>query len=185
MKHPSEHELALLAGADTGRMRRFFLDRHLRNCEECQEKSAEFTALREQIGEIEMPELDWTALASEMKANVRVGLEAGACVRPAVVSRSWAPRLTVAFASLLVVVGASFVMTNSNPRQAKAPQPSAPVLQATGSGIELRNGTASFSLLDRQDAPADQTVSAQGVMEARYVNSEAGAVTITDVYLQQ
>jgi hypothetical protein len=184
-KHPAESDLALLAGGESGRFRRALLDRHLRNCEDCQEKIAEFRGLREQLADVEMPEMDWSLLAREMKANIRVGLEAGACVREPVLSSSWRPRLLVAFASLLLVVGATFVLTNPAPRQAKAPETTAPVLQANGSGIELRNGAGSFALMDRQGVRAYETVSAQGAIEQRYINNDTGSVTITNVYLQQ
>lgn len=166
-------------------MRRVLLDRHLRNCEDCQEKVSEFRGLREQLADNEMPALDWDTLAREMQANIRVGLEAGACVREPVLSGSWRPRLMVAFASLLLVVGGTFFLTNPGPHQTKAPETAATVLQATGSGIELRNGTGSFTMLDSQGKRADQTVSAQGVAQARYINNDTGSVTITNVYLQQ
>lgn len=189
MKHPGEHDLALLAGGEARRVRRFYLDRHLRNCEDCQEKLAEFRDLREQLAKVEMPDMDWNFLAGEMRGNIRVGLEAGACVRTPALSGSWAPRvtvaaprLTVAVASLLVVVGASFFLTNSGLHPSRV-EAASPVLEATGSGIEFRKGKDSFSLLDRQGVRADQTMSAQGVIEERYI--ETGSVTINNVYLQQ
>lgn len=185
MRHPVERDLALRAGGETGRVHRFFLDRHLRNCEDCQEKVEQYCDLREQAAALETPDVDWNFLAREMKANIRVGLEAGACVRTPLLSRSWAPRFTMAFASLLVVIGASFFLTETGLHQVKAPEAAAPVLQATGSGIELRKGTESFTLSDRQGVRSGQTVNAQGVIEARYVNGETGSVTITNVYLQQ
>ncbi len=184
MKHPGEQDLALLAGGETGRVRRFLLDRHLRNCEDCQEKVAEFRDLREQLARAEMPDVNWNFLSREMRGNIRVGLEAGACVRTPAVAGNWAPRFAVAFASFVLVVGASFFLTNSGLHQAKV-EAAAPVLQATGSGIELRKGTDSFTLTDQQGVRADRTVSAQGVIEARYVNGETGSVTINNVYLQQ
>lgn len=185
MKHPAEQDLALLAGGETGRLRRFFLDRHLRNCEDCQEKVAGFRELRERLADIEMPEVNWNFLAREMRANIRVGLEAGACVRPPLVAGSWAPRLTVAFASLLLVVGAGFFLRDSGLHAPKVVEGPPPVLQATGSGIELRKGTDSLTFLDQQGERTEQTVSAQGVLEARYINGETGSVTINNVYLQQ
>ena len=185
MKHPLQQDLALLAGGESGALRRFFLNRHLRNCEDCQEKLAEFRDLRERLADAEMPEVNWDFLASEMRANIRVGLEAGACVRPTLVAGTWAPRLTVAFASLLLVVGASFFLTDSGLHAPKVIAGPTPVLQATHSGIELRKGTDSFTFLDQQGERTEQTVSAQGVLEARYVNGETGSVTINNVYLQQ
>ena len=185
MSHPAEFDLALFAGGEAGRVHRYFMGRHLRNCEDCQEKVAAFRSVRDELAETELPDLNWNFLAQEMRANIRVGLEAGACVRKPARAAIWAPRFAVAFASMLVVVGAAFFVTQSAPRSANAPDATAPVLQATGSGIELRKGTESFALMDRQDARTDQTVSAQGAIERSYVNGETGSVTITNVYLQQ
>jgi hypothetical protein len=182
IKHPGDNDLALLAGGDAGRIQRFFFERHLRGCADCQEKVAAFHDLRRELAEADLPDLNWNFLAMEMRANIRVGLEAGACVRTATrISGSWYPRLTVAMASVLVLVGVSFFFTDSGVHRAEPP---APVLQPTSSGIELSKGAAaSFSFLDHQRVRADQTVSTQGVMEARYI--ETGAVTINNVYMPQ
>jgi hypothetical protein len=186
MTHPDEHGLALLAGGETGRIHRFFLERHLRNCENCQDKVAAFHELRGQLAEVELPDMNWNFLAAEMRANIRLGLEAGACVRTTKVSKSWSPRLTVAYASLLLVIGASVLLTDARLRHpVNVAEAATPVLQPTGSGIELRNGSDSFSFLDDKGTRTDQTVSAQGVIQARYVNGDTGSVTINNVYLQQ
>lgn len=189
MIHPGEQELALLAGGETGPVRRFVLGRHLRNCEDCQERVAEFRELRERLGAVEAPDVNWDFLAAEMRANIRVGLEAGACVRTVSPSGNWVPRFTVAIASMLLVIGASFFLTDTGLHRTgpntNGSEASAPVLQATSSGIELRKGTDSFTLTDPQGVRADRSVSAQGMMEERYVNGDTGSVTITNVYLQQ
>jgi hypothetical protein len=186
MKHPDESGLALLAGGETGRIHRFFLERHLRNCENCQDKVAQFHDLRSQLAEVESPEVSWNFLAAEMRANIRLGLEAGACVRTTHVSKSWTPRLAVAFTGLLVLVGASFFLTDAKLQHpGNVVEAATPVLQPTGSGIELRKGRDSFTFLGRQGVRTDQTVSAQGVIQARYINGETGSVTINNVYLQQ
>ncbi len=185
MTHPDEQDLALLAGGEIGVVHRFFLDRHLRNCEVCQEKVEAFRHVRERLAAAEMPDLNWNFLALEMRANIRVGLEAGACVRTPAAASVWSPRLTVALASMLLVAGASFLATESAPHRARAPETAVAVLQATGSGIELSQGKDSFALMDRQGIRADQTVNAQGAIERRTVNGETGSVTITNVYLQQ
>jgi hypothetical protein len=39
--------------------------------------------------------------------------------------------------------------------------------------------------LNHEGSRADQTVSAQGEIRARYVDGETGSVTITNVYLEQ
>jgi hypothetical protein len=194
MKHPGEYNLALLAGGESGTFLRFRLDRHVRNCEDCQEKVAEFQALRKHLADTGFLDLNssavnWNSLAAEMHANIHVGLEAGACVRDTHVSKSWSPQFAVAFASLVVLVGAGFFLTDSRLHRVTVAEAAAPVLQPTASGIEFRKGTASFALLDGKGVRTDQTVNAQGAIEARYINSgtgdETGSVTITNVLLQQ
>jgi hypothetical protein len=195
MKHPGEYNLALLAGGEAGTFHRFRLDRHVRNCEDCQEKIAEFQALRKHLADTEFPEVNWSSLAAEMRANIYVGLEAGACVRDTRtgksrlgklwVGKNWNPQFAVAFASLVVLVGAGFFLTDARLHRVTVAEAAAPVLQPTASGIELRKGTESFAFLDRTGVRTDQTVNAQGTIEARYINNETGSVTITNVYLQQ
>jgi hypothetical protein len=184
MNHPSENDLALLAGGDSGRVQRFLHERHVRACADCQEKVAAFEDLRSEFAGLEPPSLDWNRLSAEMRANIRVGVEAGQCVRSARLSRRWNPRLTMAFASLLLLVGLSFLLTDSHQRRVPAAQAAAPVLQSTGFGIELRTGANSLTLRNLHGVAADQSVSAVGEIRARYIDTESGAVTINNVYLQ-
>lgn len=187
--HPDERELALLAGGDCGRLSRFLLARHVRECRQCTEKLARFEMLREDIGQMPEPNVDWNALAAEMKANIRLGLEAGECVRPREPRRQWNPRLTVALASLSFLICAGLVMRSpaTLPRTEQAlvqqtgAQPEMPVLESTGAGTELRDGASSITLMNREGSRSDQTASAQGEIRARSV--EGGAVTITSVSL--
>jgi hypothetical protein len=185
MKHPGEYNLSLLAGGEAGAFHRFRLDRHVRNCEDCQEKVTEFQALRKHLADTEFPEVNWNSLAAEMRANIHVGLEAGACVRDTHMSKSWSPQFAVAFASLVVLVGAGFFLTDSRLHRVTVAEAAAPVLQPTASGIELRKGKDSFAFLDDKGVRMDQTVNANGAIEARYINDETGSVTITNVQLQQ
>ncbi len=205
MKHPGEYNLALLAGGEAGAFHRFRLDRHVRNCEDCQEKIAEFQALRKHLSATEFldpgsNEVNWNSLAAEMRANIHVGLEAGACVRDTHITKSWfgksrlgkswfgknwSAQFAVAFASLVVLVGAGFFLTDGPLHRVTVAEAAAPVLQPTASGIELRKGRDSFAFVDHTGVRTDQTVNAQGAIEARYINDETGSVTITNVYLQQ
>jgi hypothetical protein len=184
--HPSEVELALLAGGECGIVSRFFLNRHVRECEPCLDTVAEFVMLRHNVAEQEH-DLDWDRLNAEMRANIHLGLEAGECVRQLPQVKAWNPRMAVAFASLMLLVGAGFLMRvpdAPNPRVQQATGQTSPasVLELTESGLELRNGDSSLTLLNRRGSVADQTVSAQGVIGARYV--DAGGVTTNHVYLQ-
>jgi hypothetical protein len=185
MNHPRENDLALLAGGEAGRFQRLLLDRHVRMCADCQEKIAEFQALRSGLGDLELPDLNWNFLAADMRANIRLGLEAGACVRTTHVFRRWSPRLGVVFASLVLLVFSGFFLRDMrllhNPPAADA---ATPVLQSTGSGVEFRTGGKSLTLLNRNRNAANQTVSARGDIGTRYIDSETGSVTINNVYLQ-
>ena len=80
-KHPSEASSALFAGGDLGRLRRWRIERHVAACAECQGEVAEFSELRAAVpAMMEPPEYLVDKLAAEMKANIRLGLEAGECV---------------------------------------------------------------------------------------------------------
>jgi hypothetical protein len=200
MKHLSEIDLALLAGDDAGRMRRFSLEGHVRQCAECQERVDEFRSLRADVATVadaDMPDLDWGGLAAEMRANIRLGLEAGECVRETHgfgnrIFGGWSLGLSAAFACLALLAGASFFMRDARSFPAHpSPTPSQvgissseplPSLESTNAGVGLRSGSKSFTLLNHDGAVASQTVSAQGAVRSRFV--DAGAVTINNVYLE-
>jgi len=175
--HPGETQLALLAGGECSRVSRFFLQRHVRDCRQCTAKVANFEMLRADLARIAPPELDWNRLAAEMKANIRLGIEAGECVRLLEPARRWNPRLTVAFASLTFLIGAGLMMKSrvAPPEVAVA---NTPVVESTGLGLELRAGASSITLLNNQGGSlANQAVSAQGI---RATNISNGTVTITN-----
>jgi hypothetical protein len=185
MSHPRETDLALLAGGEAGRIRRLVLERHVRTCANCQERVAEYRQLRTGLASVELPDLNWNFLAADMRANIRLGLEAGACVRTEPVFRRWNLRPAIALASLLLLVVAGEFLRDARPRRPAGVEAGTPVLQSTGSGVELRTGTNnSLTLLNHHGSPANQTVSARGDISARYIDSDTGSVTINYVYLQ-
>ena len=180
--HPAEADLALLAGSECGVVSRYFLNRHVRRCETCLDTVAEFVMLRNQIA-TDMPDLDWDRLEAEMRANVHLGLEAGECVRRAPAARFWNPQVSVAFASLLLLIAAGFAMHVPNvPSAAPALSADTSVLESSGSGLELRSGASSLTLINHHGGVADQTVSAEGVIRARYIDT--GGVTTNNVYME-
>jgi len=187
MNHPRDNDLALLAGGEAGRIRRFLLDRHVRTCADCQETIAEYRELRSAMAEPGLPDLNWNFLAADMRANIRLGLEAGACVGTTHVFRRWNPKLGIAFASLAFLVVAGFFLRDLRPLRIPNTVPTvdaATVLRSTGSEVEIRTGSRSLALLNHHGDAANQTVSARGDIETRYIDSETGAVTINNVYLQ-
>jgi hypothetical protein len=183
MNHPRENDLALFAGGEARPVGRLLVDRHLRGCAACREKIAGYHELRFELAAVELPDLNWNFLAAEMRANIRVGLEAGACVRTTRIMMPWNTRLGIAFASLVLLVVYSFFLRDHRLRSAAADGAS-PVLQSTISGVEFRTGTNSLTLLNHRGNATNQTVSAQGDIAARYIDGETGSVTITNVYLQ-
>lgn len=190
MSHPAESDLALVASGDLSRWR-FLRARHVKNCAECRAKVAAYRDLREELADVELPGVNWNALASEMRANIRVGLEAGACVRTSRISsrwewaRAWAaavsPRALVGYATVALLVASGFYMRDLRPRAA-ADAAATPVVQTTSKGVEFRTGETSLILLNRSDA-SNETVSARGDVGVRVL--DAGSVmTINNVYLQ-
>jgi hypothetical protein len=204
--HPHDHSLALLASHDTGWWMRRSLLKHVRDCTPCQERLAQFEVLRGELADSSsaIPQMNWDGLAAEMRANIRLGLEAGACVREKHVRRQVNPRLAVAFASLMVIVAASFLLRGSHsliPAETTAARTVMPAyepgsafvsglisepstLEANQDGIALKTGPASMTLLGRQGSTLSQTASAEGEIRARYVDGNTGVVTINNVYLQ-
>lgn len=187
-KHPDEASLALMAGGEGGAVSRFLLNRHVRGCGQCTETVAEFRTLRERVSlnsELEpaLSELEWNQISAEMRANIHLGLEAGACVGGAPAAKIWNPRLSAAFASLILLIGAGVMMRGPqrNPAVPVAKTSDA-VVESTGTGLEVRTGESSMMLLNHHGSVADQTVSAQGAIRASYIN--AGGVTINNVYLE-
>jgi hypothetical protein len=182
LQHPSSTDLAMLAGGDCGFARALLLNRHVRRCPDCSAEVTEFSALRAETADSLPAGLDWEDLAGEMRANIRVGLEAGACVRqPVAARRSWNPRLAIACASLVALAGTGIFFSRHQHRfEAHS---ATPILQSTAQGVEVRAGSNSLELLNRKASIADQTVGAQGQIGVRYVD-DTGAVTINNVYLQ-
>jgi anti-sigma factor RsiW len=196
-RHPAETDLALLAGGECGLFTRLRLNRHVARCGDCRDTVASFSELRSETrlaGEDILPDVDWQRLASEMRANVRLGLAAGECVREVPGSERrwhWKPRLSSGLASKLafgmagvvLLVGAGFFLDGLLPHKGPGSAHAA-VLESTGSGIAVRTDSGSMTLLNHGDVVADQTVSAQGAIRASYVDGDTGTVTITSVYVE-
>ncbi|MSV29566.1 MAG: hypothetical protein EXQ52_12610 [Bryobacterales bacterium] len=185
--HPTETELALYAGGDLAWTDRFRVGKHVGACRRCREEAGAFAALRASAaGELrDMPEVTWNRLAAEMKANIRLGLEAGACVTEtsarwpvfAFLGEGFLGR-AAALASLAFVLTAGVWMAHR-----ETPPPGV-ILQASGEGIEMVDGERGLSLMNGRTADVTYSVSAQGGVRARYVDSDTGYVTINHVYAQ-
>jgi anti-sigma factor RsiW len=185
MKHPDRATLALHAGGDLGPFARWRTQRHLANCGECRDEAARFLAVRAILPELaEAPEISWNRLAAEMKANIRLGLAAGECVRTGQAPLRETPlftraRAVVAFASVVVLLFAGLVLQHPAPG---TPKYDGVVVQTTANGIQVREGGQALRLLHSGAQNVQYSVGAQGSMRARYVDPETGYVTINNVY---
>jgi len=191
MRHPNQATLALHAGGDLGPFRRWLTARHLARCTYCREEVAGYNEMRELLPELaELPDISWNRMAAEIKANVRLGLEAGECVRTAEMPlhrgslTGW--RAAVAFASVIVLVGGCLVL------QHPAPQPvhmAETAVESAQDGIQLQAGDD--HMLGLMNGGASTSVKAvyhfdaQGSMGSRYIDPQTGSMTINTVSYAQ
>ena len=190
MKHPDQASLALHAGGDLGWFARYRVERHLQQCDRCREEVDAFAATREIFTDLaEIPEVPWNRLAAEMKANIRLGLEAGECVRSGDVPLRDTPwfsgaRAAVALASIAALLVTGIILERPAP-QVIASNDDFTVVQATADGIQVRHGGQALRLMNPDDLGPNQRVmystDAQGSMRARYVDADSGNVIINRV----
>ena len=187
MKHPSEELLALHAGGDLGWMARWKTAHHLANCESCAADVDAFAQLRDMLPELDqIPEVPWNRIAAEMRANIRMELAAGDYARDGGTVKRDTPlftgmRVTLALASVLVLMATGLMLERPGPIAARANEP---MVQATANGIQRRSGDQAFGLMHSGGLSVSYTVGAQGTMGARYTDPETGQVTMTKVYVE-
>jgi hypothetical protein len=177
------------------------VERHLARCGRCRDEVAAFQTLREALPEISTPpEIHWNRLAAEMKANIRLGLAAGECVRAEAAPLRDTPffagaRTAVALASVLVLLVGGLVLQRPAPKPETAAIEGAE-FQTTANGIQVRQGGGTLRLLDGgaqdfgmqidgrlRNVPAvTYTPGAQGSMGAGYMDTRTGYMTVTTVY---
>jgi anti-sigma factor RsiW len=192
MGHPNLATLALYAGGDLGAFARWRTERHVAACERCRAQVEAFERARRILPDLaEMPEVPWNRLAAEMKANIRLGLEAGECVRG---SGRWQPewprvtsiRAAVALASVTALLVTGMVLERPAPVQIATDD--GLVVQATGNGIQVRKGGQALRLMNPNGMGAGGQVTyspdAEGSIRARYIDPQTGYVTINNVYAE-
>ena len=189
--HPSEADLALLAGGDCGWIERLRLNNHVSHCGDCQDAMASFAEIRSSLHEMALPvaavdEAKWERLAGEMRANIRLGLAAGECVAAGRVEsapKQWFPRFAYGAAGVVVLLGAGMFLRGLLPHP-EIPIARAAVVESTAKGIQVRTTAGTMTLLNQSDAEPDRTITSQGAVRARYVDGNTGTVTITSVYAE-
>lgn len=189
MNHPSDATLALYAGRDLGFLARWRTERHLAGCERCRGEVEAYDEVRQIMPELgDLSGVPWNRLAAEMKANIRLGLAAGECVReheyePVTRRSLFGSRALITYASIAALLVAGLLLERPVPRPA-ARDTAEVVLRATPDGIELKEGGRALSLLHRRATDVTYMVGAQGSMRSRYVDAETGYVTINNVYAE-
>jgi len=189
MTHPNQSILALYAGRDLGWFTRRRTQRHLARCRECRDEVRAFRSARDNLVALsELPAISWNRLAIEMKANIRLGLAAGECVRGnrtvSVFETLSDVRALTACASVIALVAAGLILQRPTPPAAPAIAGDGAVLRATANGIELNQGGQTLSLLHVRSGDVTYSAGAQGSMRAGYVDSDTGNVTINNLYVQ-
>ena len=89
--HPSTRKLALFAGGELGWWQKFRIGRHAGSCRECRVELESLRDVRLELADLAQelpPSVNWNHLAAEMKANIRLGIEAGRIVAPAAPTRA-------------------------------------------------------------------------------------------------
>lgn len=190
-RHPAPATLALLAGGELPLARRIAAALHVRFCARCRREAEAFRqaqqALQDQAGLLP-PGIDWAALEAEMKANIRLGVAAGAIVRAAAEPAPgrrlpWRPAIVVA-ATLAVVVAVGWHMEQG--RRLRSPEAAGDgvVLQATPEGLAVEWSRGERAVLGAGRPPASAAVSWDGSIRAPFVEEDTGQVTIYDVSAQ-
>jgi hypothetical protein len=148
--------------------------------------------------------VSWDRLASEMAANIRVGLAAGECVAPRRPARAypaaWRIATTLAALSALLVFAwwlnvppsETVALKGAMKKVAHAlPWPGTgmledrgPLVEVSAAGIQLRENGGVLGMSQGVARPVSVTLSVQGSARARYVDADTGQVTITGVYAQ-
>lgn len=206
-KHPSEAILALYSSGDLDWRDRLRTALHVRGCSRCQLLADDFAADRKlrnaSAQAMELPE-NWDALAEEMTANIRLGLSASECVRPAgpvrlkLSARSqtgnsnwyWKPALGVGLSMALLVAVLAVSQRSTFQRVWNAAAHGASdsgmtVLESSADGVEMRRGPRSSMSLKVDGHKANQySASLDGSVRAQYVDDDLLQVTVTNVYAQ-
>ncbi|SPE38041.1 Anti-ECFsigma factor, ChrR [Candidatus Sulfopaludibacter sp. SbA3] len=186
MRHPNQATLALHAGGDLGKLARWKLERHLAKCDACAGEVAAFEDVREAVADLsEVPDLPWNQLAAEMKANIRLGLAAGDCVRTGETplrDTRWfsGVRLAVACTGVAALIVTGVVLRRPQPPIVFA---QTPTVESTANGIQLSSGGTAMGLMNRGVQNVSYVPNAEGAMSASYADS-TGGITVNTVYGQ-
>jgi len=172
---------------------RWQTERHLAKCDRCRADLAAFEDLRAELPELsEIPGVQWNSMAAELKANIRLGLEAGECVRSGAAQAvrplreaRWftGVRAAVALASIATLVVTGVVLENATPQRHPVARDLQPVIENTADGIQIGAGDESFRLMHVGAKNVSVSVGTDS-MGARYVDPHTGYMQVSRVYAE-
>lgn len=158
-----EHTIALHAGGDLGRLRRWLADRHLAGCPQCRAAVSDYAGVLDELAQTDpVPEIDFDALAH----NVRVAAVQARPVRGA--QTGWRWRAAAGAGLAAVALGMLLLIPESDDSAADS------TLVAT-----------SIPALPDQMGPwdgDDVQLTSTGSLRVQAFHPGSGALTITDYY---
>lgn len=197
MKHPSIDKLALYAGGELPVWTRWMMRRHVDSCAQCQTEIALFgEAAREARAEVEeMPAgVHWDRMAAEMRANIRLGVEASEAISSYshAADKAHGPvlswRLTAVAAGLILLASVGYWVgaVRKSEQLAVLRGPDPVVLEASERGVGMSDGVKGMELHgpSSNQRAAFVTVSTEGAAGAQYVDEETGQITVNQVYVE-
>lgn len=170
LQHPRETDLALFAGGESGPIARWRIERHVENCKQCESLAAAYFRLPDQLSELaEIPQIDWTEMASRIEAGVERDRTAPAPER----KRAFVPPL--AWQAGLAVAGVviMLVMVRGPEQVVPAEKRIAPVVASEAPVEALRESAAKVIVPEAPVVPTRQL--------ERVEESGTDAVVVTDI----
>lgn len=183
MRHPDQAALALHAGGDLGAFARWRMERHLARCARCREEVAVFGRLRGSVADLaSVPNVEWNSFAAEMRANIRLGISAGECVRTPerrhTIHLGW--RSAVAMASIAALAITGIILEHPRERYERREAAQNGALETAPDGI----GSQSLRLMYRGARDVQLSVNAAGSVEAHYTDPKTSYMTVSEVDAQ-
>jgi hypothetical protein len=190
MRHPSLEDLASFAGGEVSWLRKHLVSRHLSRCPGCEAKVLEFQYDKASLWDAkpDISDFEWMELEEQIRANVLVGLAAGAVVRPEPVHDvrlGWRGAWAVGAVCILVVSG--WLMRD--PRQMgstilqalKGNSGNPAILATEGDAVGWTSNGNRILLVKPENSSAVLTVSGASAVQSSYVDEESNQITITQV----
>lgn len=175
--HPRERDLALFAGGELGPLSRWRIERHLESCAACKAEAAAYFHLSAELSELaELPDIDWNALAR----NIRAAAARDAPGRlPPRFGWDWKTAAAPAAAACLAL--AVWAVRENPPPAPASPAGSPPAVSAAADGFAEERGAPYSAALDEWSSP-DAQITAEGRLSMRSFDARSGTMTITEYY---